>query len=94
MQGEEVVDPSKPCLVVTVTQNVLQIVVVHQPSESDVEMSATATLVQPIQEGEQANQLMDSQLVPPSAHFVLPLADLESDRETVGESMISEEAPQ
>ncbi|EFX81306.1 hypothetical protein DAPPUDRAFT_242500 [Daphnia pulex] len=55
MQGEGVVDPSKPCLVLTVTQNVPQIVVVHQPSESDVEMSATATLVQPIQEGEQAN---------------------------------------
>ncbi|EFX70942.1 hypothetical protein DAPPUDRAFT_112220 [Daphnia pulex] len=41
MQGEGVVDPSKPCLVVTVTQNVPQIKVVRQPSESDVEMSAT-----------------------------------------------------
>jgi hypothetical protein len=94
MQGEGVVDPSKPCLVVTVTQNVPQIVVVRQPSESDVEMSATATLVQPIQEGGQADQLMDSQFVPPLASFVLPLADLESDRETVDASMISEEAPQ
>ncbi|EFX70941.1 hypothetical protein DAPPUDRAFT_256415 [Daphnia pulex] len=75
MQGEGVVDPSKPCLVVTVTQNVPQIKVVRQPSESDVEMSAT--LVQPIQEGEQADQVMDSQLVPPSASFALPLPDLD-----------------
>lgn len=79
---------------VTVKNVPRQIVVFRQPSESDAEMSATATLIQPIQEGEQADQLMDSQLVSPSTTFVLPLADLESDRETVDASMISEGAPQ